>query len=61
MRATEWLNQPISVEFEGAILGDRRRSDRLKWLAEKVMTSPGVGFPQAVDTPSELEGVYRFL
>lgn len=61
MRATEWLAQPISGEFEGAKLGDSRRSDRLKWLAEKVMTSPGLGFPQAVDTASELEGVYRFL
>ncbi len=61
MPATEWLGRSISDEFEGSQLGDKRRSDRLGWLAEKLMAAPGVGFPQAVDTPSELEGVYRFL
>ncbi len=61
MPATEWLGRSISDEFEGSQLGDKRRSDRLGWLAEKLMAAPGVGFPQAVDTPSELGGVYRFL
>ncbi len=61
MRATQWLGQALSTEFAGVELGDRRRNERLEWLADKLMAAPSVGFPQAVDTPSELEGVYRFL
>ncbi len=55
------MRQPISVEFCGAKLGDRRRSKRLLWLAETVMAAPDAGFPRATSTASELEGVYRFL
>lgn len=61
MRATQWLGQALSTEFTGVQLGDTRRNERLAWLSDKLMAAPNVGFPQAVDTPSELEGVYRFL
>ena len=61
MKATEWFDGRISGEFEGAELGDERRTERVKWLAEGLMTAPGVGFPKLARTPSELEGIYRFF
>jgi hypothetical protein len=40
---------------------DRRLERRLGWLQERIGRNPGVGFPQMVESDSELEAVYRFL
>jgi hypothetical protein len=59
--AGQWLEAPIAGEFEGAELGDARRTRRLQRVAVSAADAPGVGFPQMVADDSELEGVYRFL
>src|SRR5262245_4842746 len=51
----------IEAEFEGAELGDLRRSRRLVRIAKRAMDAPAVGFPRMVADDSELEGVYRLL
>lgn len=59
--ASQWLEASIADEFEGAELGDARRTRRLQRVATSAADAPGVGFPQMVADDSELEGVYRFL
>lgn len=46
---------------ESAQFNDRRLVNRLGWLRARVETRPGVGFPQMVETESDLEAIYRFL
>jgi hypothetical protein len=46
---------------EAGAFNDRRLERRLDWLRERMGRNPGVGFPQMVDTDSDLEAVYRFL
>lgn len=58
---SQWLETPVANEFEGAKLGDARRTRRLQRMAASAGDAPGVGFPQMVADDSELEGVYRFL
>lgn len=60
VNAKVWL-QDIGQEFAGAQLGDARRSGRLRRVARAAVRSPDAGFPQMVESDSELEGVYRFL
>lgn len=55
------LESGIGAEFEGAKLGDPRRSRRLRLIAERAAEAPAVGFPRMVADDSELEGVYRFF
>lgn len=59
--AGQWLEAPIAREFEGAELGDARRTRRLQRVATSAGGAPGAGFPQMVADDSELEGVYRLL
>lgn len=59
--SAEWLGEDISAEFSGAQLGDGRRTKRLQRIARMASSSPGAGFPQMVNSDSELEGLYRFL
>ena len=51
----------ISAEFEGAQLGDPRRSRRLVELATRISKAPGASFPQLAATDAELEATYRFF
>lgn len=51
----------IATEFAGAELGDRRRTRRLRNIAEVAMQAPDAGFPHMVKNDSELEGIYRFF
>ena len=51
----------ISAEFEGAELGDARRTRRLLKLAESVARAPALSFPKLAASDGELEGTYRFL
>jgi hypothetical protein len=50
----------LRTEYEGAQLGDTRRSERLVALAESMASTPDASFPEALDA-SDLEGAYRFL
>lgn len=53
--------ESIREEFEGAALGDKRLDGRLVEIAEALARNPGLGFPKAIDDPSQLEALYRFL
>lgn len=59
--AKSWLQRDVGQEFAGAMLGDSRRSLRLRQIARAAVRSPDAGFPQMVESDGELEGVYRFL
>lgn len=60
--ASETLAVPgIASEFEGAELGDARRSRRLVKLAQTAALSPDLSFPQLASSDAELEAIYRFL
>lgn len=61
MKATGWMAQPTSEEFQGAELGDPRRTRRLCEIAGRVSVDPAASFPDAFNTAAELEGFYRFL
>lgn len=50
-----------SAEFAGADLGDERLTRRLMRLANCFAVAPAASFPRLTTSPSELEGVYRFL
>ncbi|MBM3270081.1 MAG: transposase [Candidatus Sericytochromatia bacterium] len=52
---------PVSKEFEGADLGDKRLTRRLKRLADAAESAPGAGFPTQAGSDAALEGTYRFL
>lgn len=51
----------VEKDFEGAELGDARRSARLLQVVEAVAREPGLGFPRAFESAAELEGFYRFI
>ena len=61
VNVAEWLKEPVSVEFEGAELGDARRTARLQRVAEKLEGRPAVGFPQVFGEGAELEAFYRLM
>ena len=48
-------------EFEGADLGDERRSKRLKQIAERMDQSPAASLPEMMGDSKNLQGCYRFL
>ena len=51
----------LTRDFDGAELGDARRSARLVRVVEAIEHDPAVGFPRALESPAELEAFYRFL
>lgn len=53
--------EDIASEYRGAVLGDRRRSERLERVAQDLARNPGLSFPEAMGTEGQLEGLYRFL
>ena len=52
---------PVSDEFSGASLGDKRLSDRLVKVAEALAARPDQPLPSALKTEAGLEAGYRFL
>ena len=52
---------PVSAEFFGAELGDRRLNSRAMKLADAIAAAPGHSFPKIMSDDSELEALYRFL
>jgi hypothetical protein len=53
--------EDIASEYRGAVLGDRRRSERMERIAVDLARNPGLSFPEAMRTEGQLEGLYRFL
>lgn len=51
----------IVEEFEGADLGDARRTDRLLRIADAIVRQPDKSFPQMAAGEAELEALYRLL
>lgn len=51
----------IGREFEGATLGDERRSARLIKVAGAPSRDPSASFPRAMGSDAELEAFYRFI
>jgi hypothetical protein len=52
---------PVSEEFDGAELGDDRLGSRLLRIARALESDPAGGFPRAMRSDAELEGLYRFV
>ena len=52
---------PVSEEFEDAELGDDRLGSRLLRIAQALAMRPELGFPRAMRSEAELEGLYRFI
>jgi hypothetical protein len=48
-------------EFQGADLGDARRTDRLLKIADAIARQPDKSFPQMAAGEAELEALYRLL
>lgn len=53
--------ESIALEFRGAGLGDKRRSERLERIGLELARDPGLSFPEAMGSEGQLEGLYRFL
>jgi hypothetical protein len=53
--------EDIGSEYRDAVLGDRRRSERLERIAVGLARNPGLSFPEAMGSEGQLEGLYRFL
>lgn len=51
----------ITREFEGAELGDQRRSGRLVKFVEAMAREPGASIPKAMACRAEEDAAYRFL
>jgi len=52
---------PVNHEFDGAELGDDRLGSRLLRIAQALDGDPASGFPRAMRSDAELEGLYRFI
>src|SRR5437667_10066364 len=61
MRISEDEGFDIGGEFEGAELGDRRRSRRLVEVGRTLAVNPALSFPKATGSDAALEGTYRLL
>lgn len=47
--------------FSGALLGDRRRTNRLIQIADRMAEHPGGTLPDKMRSPKELKALYRFV
>jgi hypothetical protein len=52
---------PTAREFEGAELGDERRTERLIRMADALGRQPDESFPKVAGSDGQLEAYYRFL
>src|SRR6266496_2071979 len=53
--------QVVREEFEGVELGDRRRSKRATFIAERLGATPGASLPEAMRDRAGTEALYRHL
>jgi hypothetical protein len=61
LQPIEILPAEVSVEFDGADLGDERLNRRVRKIAGTLARTPEGTFPHLASDPSELEAIYRFL
>lgn len=47
--------------FGAASLGDKRRTDRLVRVADRMINHPGGTLPQKMGTPADLKALYRLV
>jgi hypothetical protein len=47
--------------FGHAVLGDKRRTDRLVELADRMVHRPGGSLPEKINSPKDLRAMYRLL
>jgi hypothetical protein len=47
----------IESEYRGAVLGDRRRSERLGRIAVELARNPGLSFPEAMGSKGQLRAL----
>ena len=59
--AVRFAIEPVTAEFEGAELGDPRRTKRLVRLAGQLADVPGRSFPKSLVNTGDLEAGYRFF
>jgi hypothetical protein len=59
--AKRTLVPSVAAEFDGAQLGDERRSRRLKKIVTKLAAEPSESFPKSMGSESALEAFYRFI
>jgi hypothetical protein len=59
MTNQDTLELSLRAEYEGAELGDKRRTKRLCDVAETIATNPGASFPNLFPDVAEREGAYR--
>jgi hypothetical protein len=55
------VQKRFRAEYEGAVLGDSRRSDRLAELGMALAAFPAASFPEALGDGAALEAAYRFF
>jgi Transposase DNA-binding/Transposase DDE domain len=53
--------EAVIEDLSDVELGDSRLDFRARQIARRIATKPAVGFPDALVTSAELEGLYRFL
>ena len=61
MKTATELELSLRAEYEGAALGDSRRTDRLLDMVDAIVKSPDASMPEIFSGTAELEGSYRFL
>jgi len=59
MKMPRTVVERLTAAFDGANLGDPRRSKRLKQVVAKLARKPSASLPEACGTEAELEGAYR--
>lgn len=60
-RGVAAVRRSVVPEFEGARLGDHRRSDRLLKIARRLERDCRSSFPHSMRTTGEIEGFYRLM
>ena len=61
VRSTEAVRGSVVPEYEGAVLGDERRTKRLKAIARRLQDDPRTAFPNSLQSTAELEAFYRLV
>jgi hypothetical protein len=61
VRSTQAVRGSVVPEYEGAVLGDERRTRRLQAIARRLQDDPRTAFPSSLQSTAELEGFYRFV
>src|SRR4051812_11570006 len=61
VRSTKAVRGSVVPEYEGAALGDERRTKRLESIAKRLQDDPRTAFPNSLQSTAELEAFYRLV